>query len=110
MPISTVRICQCAICQQEEDHPDKKLHQMINLIVSQLNEQQRRWFVALQAAQYGHGGARRLSVITGMDEKTIHRGLMELEQGLVNRPKDRVRLVGGGRPFIKKQLQNETAA
>ena len=101
MPISAIRICQCAICRQEADHPDKKAHMMINLFVSQLDEQQRRWFVALQAYQIGYGGVRLLSQITGMDEKTIHRGQMELEQGLDGRPQDRIRLVGGGRPPVK---------
>lgn len=104
MQISTIRVCQCAICQQGADHPNKKMHRMINLMVSQLDEQQRRWFVALQAAQVGHGGVRHLSEITGMDEKTIHRGQLELEQGLEGRPKDRVRLVGGGRPGLKNGL------
>jgi hypothetical protein len=110
MQISVVRVCQCAVCQQSTDHPDKKTHRMINLMVSQLNEQQRRWFVALQASQMGHGGVRQLSLITGMDEKTIHRGQLELEEGLAGRPKDRIRLVGGGRPLLKKRLNSETAA
>jgi hypothetical protein len=110
MQIPVIRVCQCAICQQPADHPDKKLHNMINLVISQLNEQQRRWFVALQAAQLGHGGVRQLSLITGLDEKTIHRGQMELDEGLANRPKDRIRLVGGGRPLLKKRLNSETSA
>ena len=105
MPISRIRLCQCAICQQPADHPDKEFHHMINLVVSQLDEQQRRWFVALEAFRMGRGGVRLMSQITGMDEKTIHRGQIELEQELVNRPKDRIRLVGGGRPFLENKLQ-----
>jgi hypothetical protein len=101
---SIVRLCQCPICQQETDHPDQKLHRLINLFVSQLDEQQRRWFVALEARQRGFGGVRLMSQITGMDEKTIHRGLDELDHGLIDRPKDRVRLAGGGRPMLAKSL------
>jgi hypothetical protein len=108
MQISNIRVCQCAICQHEADHPEKNLHRMINLIVSQLDEQQRRWFVALEANQVGYGGVRLLSQITGMDEKTIHRGQLELEQGLASRPSDRVRLEGGGRRLIKHNLLEET--
>lgn len=104
MPLSDVQICQCPICQQEAEHPDKKIHRMMNLLVSQLNEQQRRWFVALEACKLGYGGIHLMSQITGMDEKTIHRGKEELEQGLAGRPKGRVRLAGGGRPLLAKRL------
>lgn len=102
MAIPSIRLCQCAVCQKEGNHPDKELHQMINLILGQLNEQQRRWFVALEAYRRGHGGVRLMSQITGMDEKTIHRGLKELEDGLAGRPKDRIRLAGGGRPVVSR--------
>jgi hypothetical protein len=46
------------------------LHQQINLLVSRLDEQQRRWFVAFEAGRLGHGGARRLAEITGMSRHT----------------------------------------
>jgi hypothetical protein len=100
-----IRVCQCAICQQEADHPDKKVHAMINLLVSHLDEQQRRWFVALEATRMGHGGIRLLSQITGMDEKTIHRGQIELQEGLVTRPTNRIRLTGGGRTLAVNKVQ-----
>ncbi len=105
MPVTAVRICQCPICQQAADHPDKIIHRMINLLVSQLNEQQRRWFVALEAREKGFGGIRLMSQITGMDEKTIHRGQEELEQGLAGRPADRVRVPGGGRRLLKRVME-----
>jgi hypothetical protein len=104
MPLSSIRLCQCAICQQKTDHPDKAIHYKINLFLSHLDEQQRRWFVALEASRLGFGGIRLMSEITGMDEKTIHRGQQELEQGLPNRPHDRVRLPGGGRPLLENSL------
>jgi hypothetical protein len=98
--IPTIRKCQCAICKSEVDHPDKQLHHMINVLVDELNEQQRRWFVAIEAVRIGRGGVSLMSQVTGMDEKTIHRGQKELEQGLADRPKGRIRLVGGGRPLL----------
>lgn len=101
---SKIRICQCVICQNEGNEATKQRHGLINLLVSRLNEQQRRWFVALQAIQAGRGGVRLMSQITGMDEKTIHRGQQELQVELAGRPKDRVRLEGGGRPFSENRM------
>ncbi len=100
MLISTIRQCQCAICQQEADHPDKQLHHMINLFMDELDEQQRRWFVAVEASRIGRGGVSLMSKITGMDEKTIHRGQQELEHDLCDRPKGRIRIEGGGRRLL----------
>jgi hypothetical protein len=42
MPISKPHVCQCANCQSSGEHPDKKLHQQMNLLLSRLDEQQRR--------------------------------------------------------------------
>jgi hypothetical protein len=39
--------CQCAHCQQPGDHSDKEIHRQMNLLLSRLDEQQRRWYVAL---------------------------------------------------------------
>jgi len=105
MPISEVHICQCPNCQRPEDHRDKKLHQQMNLLLSRLDEQQRRWYVAIEAERMGHGGVRLLSQISGLDEKTIQRGQQELEQGLADRPSDRVRWAGGGRPLVEKKTR-----
>ena len=73
--------------------------------MSRLDEQQRRWFVAVEANRYGYGGIRLLSQITGLDEKTIERGQQEMEQGLVGRSTERVRSVGGGRPRVEKKIR-----
>jgi hypothetical protein len=75
----------------------------MNLLLSRLDEQQRRWYVAVEANRIGHGGVRLLSQITGIDEKTIRRGQQEMADELVERPIDRVRLPGGGRPLVEKK-------
>lgn len=98
----TVHQCECSNCQQTRDHPDKELHHQMNLLLSRLNEQQQRWYVALEAKKLGHGGMTLMSQITGMSLDTIRRGRDELEEELVGRPIDRVRLSGGGRPRVEK--------
>ena len=97
-----VHRCECPNCQQPGDHPDKPLHHQMNLLLSRLDEQQRRWYVALEAKQRGHGGMRLLSQITGMGLDAMRRGRDELDAELTERPADRIRLPGGGRPTAKK--------
>ena len=105
MPNSEMHKCECSQCQQETDYPDKKLHQQINLLISRLDEQQRRWYIAVEANRIGHGGVRLLSQITGMDEKTIQRGQQEMEQALAERPSQQIRLPGGGRQRVEKKTR-----
>ena len=98
----TVYQCQCPNCVQVGDHPDKRLHQHMNLLLSRLDEQQRRWYVALEAYKLGHGGIEVMSKITGLSVPTIRRGQQELYDDLADRPTERVRQPGGGRkPFEK---------
>lgn len=95
--------CQCPHCQQEADHPDKKQHRQMNLFLSRLDEQQRRWYVALEANRLGHGELQLLAQITGLDENTIRRGQTELAAELAGRPTDHIRLPGGGRSLVEKK-------
>lgn len=99
----TIHECQCINCSQPEEHPDKELHHHMNLFLSRLDEQQRRWYVALEAKKLGHGGITHLSKITGMHVETIRRGGDELDNALAERPPDRVRLPGGGRRSVEKK-------
>lgn len=79
------------------------LHHQINVIMSRLDEQQRRWYAAVEANRRGHGGLILVGQITGLDEKTIRRGQEELALDLAERPDDRVRLPGAGRPRAEKK-------
>ena len=45
--------CQCSRCRGEGDHPDRVLHQQMNLLLSRLDEAQRRWYVAVEANRLG---------------------------------------------------------
>ncbi len=105
MPISKPHVCQCANCQSPGEQPEKKLHLQMNLLLSRLDEQQRRWYVAVEANRIGYGGVRWLSQITGLDEKTIQRGQGELERNFADRPTDQVRSEGGGRQRVEKKTQ-----
>jgi hypothetical protein len=98
--------CECPNCQRAGDHPDKELHYQMNLLLSRLDEQQRRWYVALEAKKLGHGGITLLSQITGMSMDTIRRGRDELGASLVDRPVDRVRLPEVGDRGLKKTARH----
>jgi hypothetical protein len=105
MKEQTVHQCECKICQSLQEHSDRELHHQINLLISRLDEQQRRWYAAVESKRYGHGGIRLVSQITGLDENTIRRGRKELALDLEERPRDRVRLPGAGRPATEKKRQ-----
>src|SRR3954470_4702747 len=103
MSSSGVHLCKCPRCRTPEPHPDRELHREINLLVSRLDEQQRRWFAVLEAKRVGRGGETLLAQITGLDRRTIRRGRRELEAGLAERPTERIRAPGGGRPEREAQ-------
>ena len=100
---SSTRECRCAACQIGE-HPERADHCALNVVLSRLDEQQRRWVAGREALRRGHGGIERVSEITGLHPETIRRGRDELVGGLANRPCDRVRLPGGGRPCVEKKI------
>ena len=99
----SVRDCACAACQAG-DHPEREDHRYLNLILSRLDEQQRRWVAGREARRRGHGGIQRVAEITGLPPETIRIGRDELAQDLEGRPTDRVRLPGGGRPCVEKKI------
>lgn len=61
MAKSHVYRCQCTNCQQERLHPDQEQHRQMNLFLGQLDEQQWRWYVAMESDRIGAGGDRVLS-------------------------------------------------
>ena len=75
----------------------------MNVFLSRLDEDQRRWYLALESQRMGWGADRLLYEITGVDEKTIRRGRGELAASLADRPTDRIRQPGAGRPPVEKK-------
>jgi hypothetical protein len=100
--------CQCPDCLSGANHADRGLHQQMNLLASRLDEQQRRWFAALESRKFGHGGDTRVALILGLHVDTIRRGREELDAGLADRPTDRVRNPGAGRPPVKKKIRRSS--
>ena len=105
MPQSTIHVCQCSPCQGDTPHPDQERHRQMNLLISRLDEQQRRWYAALESARLGHGGDELVSRIIGLDPKTIRRGRRELASDFNERPVERVRAPGAGRPCAEKKTR-----
>lgn len=89
--------CQCTKCKAIEWHEEKELHRQMNLLLSRLDENQRRWYVALEAKKLGHGGIKQMTIMTGIHGNTIRRGQRELDENLTHQPSDRIRNEGGGR-------------
>lgn len=78
-----------------------KLKIKLSSIIPILNERQRRLLAGLEASSIGHGGIKILSDITGMDRKTIRRGIKDSK--IKHKDLDRVRTHGGGRKRITSQ-------
>lgn len=62
-----------------------------------LSEKDRRRYVAVEARRLGHGGIAYVAQVFGCSERTIERGLAELDQLPLDPAAGRIRRVGGGR-------------
>ena len=100
----SVHECGCAKCRSGGP-AERDDHRQLNVLLSRLDEQQRRWVAAREAARLGHGGFQRIAEITGLHPETIRRGRDELSEDLQDRPHGRVRLPGGGRPRVEKKIR-----
>ncbi len=98
-----VHECGCAACRLG-DHPDRNDHRQLNVLLSRLDEQQRRWVAGREAIRRGHGGIKQVAEITGLHPETIRRGRAELGDELQGRPIDHVRRPGAGRPRAEKKI------
>lgn len=72
-----------------------------------LSEKDRRGYAAIEAAKLGHGGIEYISRLLDIDQKTVQRGLRELESSEDPAP-GRVRKKGaaGKKPFSKLKGPN----
>ena len=82
------------------------VRESMRLLLSVLNEKQRRLYLGLESIRLGHGGDATISRITGVNVKTIALGRRELQAGDITL--ERIREVGGGRPSIKKKRSDRS--
>lgn len=101
----TLHACECEICKTRTDAEVARSHRRINLFLSRLTEPQRRWYVAMLSGEPDGPSDRYLSLMTGLDEKTIRRGRDELDADLSILPAERQRREGGGRPRAEKKTR-----
>jgi hypothetical protein len=102
---NAIHQCQCPGCLGDADPSERRLHEQMNLLFQRLDEQERRWVAALESKKIGYGGDVAVARITGLHVDTIRRGRDELDAGLADRPVDRVRRPGAGRPAVKKKIR-----
>src|ERR1700694_5052131 len=48
-----VRSCQCGLCGSGIEHRDVEYHRQMNLLLSRLDEQQRRWYLGVESQRLG---------------------------------------------------------
>jgi len=80
------------------------MRERMRLLLSVLNEKQRRLYLGLESIRLGHGGDAKIAQLTGVNVKTIALGRRQLLAGDVTM--ERIREVGGGRPSIKKKRRD----
>ncbi len=95
-----VHQCHCADCRRRRPNPTKESHAQLNRLLSTMDEQQRRLLTGYESSRLGHGGDRRLALITGLDVHTIAKGRHELEHF---QPGERIRAPGAGRARVEKK-------
>jgi len=82
-------------------HDDQWIRSL-RVVLDRLDEDQRRWVLALLSLQVGRGGISRLSEISHMDNDTFTKARRELAEELRSCPRQRIRRAGAGRkPLIQ---------
>ncbi len=81
-----------------------KIKDQYTCMKQELNEQQWRHYLGMEALRIGYGGIRQVMHDSGADFRTIKRGVKEITEGTLYHPGDRIRLRGGGR---KKLIESD---
>ena len=77
------------------------IQKRLDIVLSLLDERQRRIFLGAEAQSIGWGGVRKIHQLSGVNRKTIASGLKEINCGIETLlGKDRIRVVGGGRKTL----------
>ncbi len=78
----------------------EKIKYKYSMLRDALNEKQKRRWAASEALVRGHGGIADVATATGLDRKTIARGMHELTSPDPEENRERVRKPGGGRKSL----------
>jgi len=78
-------------------------------LVSELDERGRRRWAAIEARSLGYGGIAAVAEATGISDRTIRTGLIEIESGSPL-PASRQRRIGGGRKSLEESQPGITEA
>jgi len=76
---------------------DPVIEGILRDFAASLSEKDRRRFAAVEAKQRGYGGIRYIASVIGCSEKTIERGMNELDQLADDPAAGRIRRPGAGR-------------
>ena len=98
-----VHACACSGCDQRLDAALRAQHEQMNLLMSTLNHQQRRWYAAVEANRRGNGGVHAVSTITGLSQGAISRGRRELKEAAEDRWWDEAPRGRGGKRSTEKK-------
>lgn len=71
-----------------------EIEQRMKALYASLNEKDRRRYAAIEAAKLGYGGRTYVAALLGVDYKTLHRGLGDLDHP-PDLPPGRIRKKGG---------------
>jgi hypothetical protein len=94
-------VCSCRICQDDRLSATAEWHRALNEAIYHAAEKHKRLVAGLEALQAGWGGITAISAITGMDRRTISRGIRDLHAGDARDVRNRE--PGGGRKKVEKQ-------
>lgn len=85
---------------------ERTIQEKYKILSSVLNERSRRLWIASEAIAYGRGGIAVLCRATGVSNKTVHKGIHEINEGQnKSHPQDiiHIRRKGGGRKKLTQK-------
>lgn len=91
--------------QESLSQIEKNLFEEYDVLRGELSEKGRRKWAGFQAQRLGYGGQTLVHRATGLDYKTIKRGIREIEEG-ESLESGRVRQSGGGRKCLMTLYPN----
>ncbi len=92
--------CVCPVCMVDEGL--RATHSQWIEMMAIFSERQARLYAAEKAMGLGHGGITRVAQVLGLSERTIRRGVRELQAGNLGEMAERSRHPGAGRKWSEE--------